>query len=65
MKLLKPKDDEVIHKATVYVSIGDYSELVGILKAKSTNFSRWVNTMIQQELLIKELKNKKENENEQ
>jgi hypothetical protein len=65
MRLLKPKDDEVIHKATVYVPMGDYCELVGILKAKNQNFSRWVNTMIQQELLINELKNKKENDNEQ
>jgi hypothetical protein len=64
MRLLKPKDDEVIHKATVYVPIGDYSELVGILKAKNQNFSRWVNTMIQQELLINELKNKKEHNND-
>ena len=64
MKLLKPKDDEVIHKATVYVPIGDYAELVGVLKAKNQNFSRWVNTMIQQELLINELKNKKEHNND-
>ena len=60
MKLEKPKDDEIIHKATVYVPIGDYSELMGILKAKQSNFSRWVNTMIQQELLIHEYKQKKE-----
>ena len=60
MKLVKPKDDEAIHKATVYVPIGDYSELMGILKAKQSNFSRWVNLMIQQELMINEYKQKKE-----
>jgi hypothetical protein len=51
MRLMKKrKDDAEVFKTSVYMNLKDYSELLVTIKRNHSNFTRWINSKIKEQL---------------
>lgn len=48
MKRKRDLDD--VHKTSLYVKLGDYMQLITHLRRRETNFTKWLNLKIEEQL---------------
>lgn len=46
----RKRDLEDVHKTSLYVKLGDYMQLISHLRRRETNFTKWLNLKITEQL---------------
>ena len=46
----RKRDLEDVHKTSLYVKLGDYMQLITHLRRRETNFTKWLNLKITEQL---------------
>ena len=46
----RKRDLEDVHKTSLYVKLGDYMQLISHLRRRQTNFTKWLNLKITEQL---------------
>ena len=46
----RKRDLEDVHKTSLYVKLGDYMQLITHLRRRETNFTKWLNFKITEQL---------------
>jgi len=46
----RKRDLEDVHKTSLYVKLGDYMQLISHLRRRETNFTKWLNLKIEEQL---------------
>ena len=46
----RKRDLEDVHKTSLYVKLGDYMKLLSELKRRNSNFTKWLNEKIREQL---------------